>query len=118
RDAGRPERRGGEVVPSLDLKWRPRAGVVGDGTVIPDFSQVELDTPQLAGNTQFALFFPEKRPFFLEGSDILQSPFPAIYTRSVTDPAWGARVTQRTQGFDGTAMVTRDQGGGLVLLPG
>jgi hypothetical protein len=118
RDAGRPERREGEVVPSLDLKWRPRADVIVDGTVNPDFSQVELDTPQLAGNTQFALFFPEKRPFFLEGSDILQSPFPAIYTRSVTDPAWGARVTQRTQGFDGTAMVTRDQGGGLVLLPG
>src|SRR6185369_462992 len=107
-----------EVVPSLDIKWRPRPDNTVDGTINPDFSQVELDTPQLAGNTQFALFFPEKRPFFLEGSDILQSPFPAIYTRSVTDPAWGARVTQRTLGFDGTAMVTRDQGGGLVLLPG
>jgi hypothetical protein len=106
-----------EAVPSLDIKWRPRADVVIDATVNPDFSQVELDTPQLAGNAQFALFFPEKRPFFLEGADILQSPFNAIYTRSVTDPSWGVRATQRGGGFDATALVTRDGGGGLVLLP-
>jgi hypothetical protein len=106
-----------ETVPSLDLKWRPRSDVVFDATINPDFSQVELDTPQLAGNTQFALYYPEKRPFFLEGADILQAPVQAIYTRSVTDPAWGARVTQRRDGFDGTVLATRDDGGGLVLLP-
>jgi hypothetical protein len=106
-----------DFVPSLDLKWRPRADVVVDATVNPDFSQVELDTPQVAGNTQFALFYPEKRPFFLEGADILQSPLNALYTRSVTDPAWGTRATQRTERFDGTVLVTRDDGGGLVLLP-
>jgi hypothetical protein len=117
RDAGEPARRDNDFVPSLDLKWRPRADVVVDATVNPDFSQVELDTPQLAGNTQFALFFPEKRPFFLEGADILQSPMQAIYTRSVTDPAWGVRATQRSGHFDGTVFVARDEGGGLVLLP-
>jgi hypothetical protein len=116
-DAGLPRRRSDEIVPQLDLKWRPRADVVVDATLNPDFSQVELDTPQLSGNTQFALFFPEKRPFFLEGADILQSPFNALYTRSVTDPAWGVRATQRRGGFDGTVLVTRDDGGGLVLLP-
>jgi hypothetical protein len=118
RDAGVPARRDDDFVPSLDAKWRPRADVVVDATLNPDFSQVELDTPQLAGNTQFALFFPEKRPFFLEGSDILQAPLQAIYTRSVTDPAWGLRGTQRTGSFDGTVLVTRDEGGGTVLLPG
>jgi len=117
RSAGEAARRDNEFVPSMDVKWRPRADLVFDATINPDFSQVELDTPQLAANTQFALFFPEKRPFFLEGSDILQSPTNAIYTRSVTDPAWGARVTQRGEGFDGTVLVTRDDGGGLVLLP-
>lgn len=117
RDAGTPARRENDVVPSLDAKWRPRADLVADATINPDFSQVELDTPQLAGNAQFALFYPEKRPFFLEGADILQSPLSAIYTRSVTDPSWGARVTQRRDKFDGTVMVTRDDGGGLVLLP-
>jgi Domain of unknown function (DUF5916) len=117
RDAGAPDRRESDFVPSLDLKWRPRADLVVDATLNPDFSQVELDAPQLAGNTQFALFFPEKRPFFLEGADILQSPLQVIYTRSVTDPAWGVRATRRSEGFDGTVLVSRDDGGGLVLLP-
>ncbi|HXN14763.1 MAG TPA: DUF5916 domain-containing protein, partial [Usitatibacter sp.] len=115
--AGAPERRSTEVVPSLDLKWRVRPDVIVDATLNPDFSQVELDTPQLAGNTQFALFYPEKRPFFLEGADILQAPQQAIYTRAVTDPAWGVRATQRGERFDGTVLVTEDKGGGLVLLP-
>jgi hypothetical protein len=118
RGSDEPRRRENDVVPSLDLKWRPRADVVVDATINPDFSQVELDTPQLAGNAQFALFFPEKRPFFLEGADILEGPFRAIYTRTVTDPAWGVRATQRAERFDGTVMVARDDGGGLVLLPG
>jgi hypothetical protein len=117
RDAEVPRRRENDVVPSLDIKWRPRPDVVIDATLNPDFSQVELDAPQLAGNAQFALFYPEKRPFFLEGADILQGPFNATYTRSVTDPAWGVRATQRSEKFDGTVLVTRDDGGGLVLLP-
>ncbi|HQZ44670.1 MAG TPA: DUF5916 domain-containing protein [Usitatibacteraceae bacterium] len=110
--------RDNEVAAGVDLKWRPRADIVVDATLNPDFSQVELDTPQLAGNTQFALFFNEKRPFFLEGADILQSPTNAIYTRTITDPAWGARITQRQEGADFTLLATRDDGGGLVLLPG
>ena len=118
RDQGEPHRDESEVVPSLDIKWRPRPDVVIDATINPDFSQVELDTPQLAGNTQFALFFPEKRPFFLEGADIYEMPMRAIYTRAVTDPAWGVRATQRKDDFDGTVLATRDDGGGLVLLPG
>lgn len=117
KEGGGPTQRENDVVPSLDIKWRPRADVIVDATINPDFSQVELDTPQLAGNTQFALFFPEKRPFFLEGADIFQAAMPVIYTRSITDPAWGVRATQRAERFDGTMLVTRDEGGGLVLLP-
>ena len=117
RDLGEARRTKNEAVASLDLKWRPRSDLVFDATINPDFSQVELDTPQLAGNAQFALFYPEKRPFFLEGTDIMASPYQAIYTRSVTDPAWGARGTQRNDRFDATVLVTRDDGGGTVLLP-
>lgn len=116
-EASAPSRRDNDVVPSVDIKWRPRADIVVDATLNPDFSQVEIDAPQLSGNAQFALFYPEKRPFFLEGADILESPFRAIYTRSVTDPSWGIRGTQRSGNFDGTVLVTRDDGGGLVLLP-
>jgi Domain of unknown function (DUF5916) len=107
-----------DFIPSVDVKFRPRADLVFDATINPDFSQVELDAPQLASNAQFALFFPEKRPFFLEGADILSTPFNAIYTRSINDPAWGARLTQRNDGTDFIFLTTRDDGKGLILLPG
>jgi Domain of unknown function (DUF5916) len=107
-----------DFIPSLDVKFRPRADLVFDATINPDFSQVELDEPQLASNAQFALFVPEKRPFFLEGADILSTPLNAIYTRSITDPAWGARLTQRNEGTDFIFLTTRDDGKGLILLPG
>ena len=118
REMGQPTRTDNDVVPSLDLKWRPRADTIVDATINPDFSQVELDTPQLAGASQYALFYPEKRPFFLEGADMYEAFWPIIYTRSITDPAWGIRATQRREGFDGTVLVSRDDGGGLVMLPG
>lgn len=107
-----------DFVVSADVKFRPRADLVFDATINPDFSQVELDTPQLAANSQFALFFPEKRAFFQEGADILSSPFNAIYTRTINNPAWGARITERNDSSDFIFLTARDDGGGLILLPG
>ncbi|WP_395702844.1 DUF5916 domain-containing protein [Aquabacterium sp.] len=103
---------------SLDLKWRPRAEWVIDATLNPDFSQVALDVPQLAGNTRFALSFDEKRPFFFESADLWRSPSNAVYTRSFTEPRWGLRSTWRGQSLAGSALVVDDRGGGRVQLPG
>jgi hypothetical protein len=103
---------------SLDAKWRPRAELVLDATINPDFSQVALDVPQLAGNSRFALYFPEKRPFFFESSDLLRTPTEAFYTRSYTQPRWGLRGTWRDTDWAGTALALNDRGGGQVLLPG
>jgi hypothetical protein len=103
---------------SLDLKWRPRAELLVDATFNPDFSQVALDVPQLAGNTRFAFSFPEKRPFFFESADLLRSPTEAVYTRSFTAPRWGLRGTWRGQEAAGSSFVVDDRGGGFVLLPG
>ncbi len=102
---------------SLDAKWRPLPELVVDGTLKPDFSQVELDVPQLSGNTSFALDLAEKRPFFFEASDLLRSPTDAIYTRSFTAPRWGLRSTWRGAALAGTAFAIDDKGGGLTLLP-
>jgi hypothetical protein len=103
---------------SLDLKWRPRAELVVDGTLNPDFSQVALDVPQLAGNSRFAIFLAEKRPFFFESADLLRTPTDALYTRSFTAPRSGLRGTWRGSEWAGTAFAIRDRGQGLVLLPG
>jgi hypothetical protein len=114
-DAGR---RQNKVDTSLDIKWRPRAEAVIDATLNPDFSQVALDVPQLAGNSRFALFFPEKRPFFFESADLLRSPTDAFYTRSHTQPRAGLRGTWRAADWAGTAYAVDDKGGGKVLIPG
>ncbi|MBL8517071.1 MAG: carbohydrate binding family 9 domain-containing protein [Betaproteobacteria bacterium] len=114
---GRANIRENDVKAGVDVKFRPRADTVIDATLNPDFSQVELDTPQLTGNSQFALFFTEKRPFFLEGADLFDAPVNLIYTRSITDPAWGARATQRNEGLEYTVLTAKDDGKGLVLLP-
>lgn len=113
-----PATRRTQVEAGVDLKVRPHAEWVIDATVNPDFSQVELDVPQLSRNTQFALFLTEKRPFFLESRDLYELPSNALYTRSISDPRWGARVTYRAPQIAGLALATLDAGGGFVLLPG
>ncbi|MBZ5498143.1 MAG: carbohydrate binding family 9 domain-containing protein [Acidobacteriia bacterium] len=64
-----------------------------DATVNPDFSQVESDAGQVTVNQRFALFYPEKRPFFLEGIELFSTPNQLVYTRQVEDPITGAKFT-------------------------
>lgn len=64
-----------------------------DATVNPDFSQVESDEGLITVNERFALFLPEKRPFFLKGIDLFSTPGQLIYTRRINDPIGGAKVT-------------------------
>ncbi len=64
-----------------------------DGTINPDFSQVESDAGQVTLNERFALFFPERRPFFLEGIELFQTPGSIVYTRRIANPVAGGKVT-------------------------
>jgi hypothetical protein len=64
-----------------------------DATYNPDFSQVESDVGLVTINERFALFFPERRPFFLEGIDLFSSPNNLVYTRTVANPLAGAKIT-------------------------
>ncbi len=64
-----------------------------DATINPDFSQVESDEGQVTVNERFALFFPEKRPFFLEGIELFGTPQTLVYTRRIADPKAGAKFT-------------------------
>src|SRR3954469_13122084 len=102
----------------VDVKFTPNSDTAVDATVKPDFSQVESDVAQISANERFALFVPEKRPFFLEGVDLLQTPIQAVYTRTITAPTWGGRITGKAAGVRYTALVVEDDGGGSVVLPG
>ena len=89
-----------------------------DLTIRPDFSQVEADSPQLTANARFAINLPEKRPFFREGLDLVQTPIPVLYTRTVAEPAVGLRLTHRSDDLNATVFVARDIGRSGIIEPG
>lgn len=110
---------GGPVHPEvgLDARWGITTDLTLNATVNPDFSQIEADAPQLDVNTRFALFFPERRPFFLEGADFFQTPIQAVFTRTVADPAFGTKLTGKVGGAAVGGMVALDEVNNL-LFPG
>ena len=79
-----------------------------DGTLNPDFSQVEADVGQVTINQRFALFFPEKRPFFLEGLELFDSPNQLIYTRQIVNPDFGVKLAGKLGSTNIGALVAQD----------
>lgn len=102
----------------LDAKWTPSPDHALDLTVNPDFSQIESDVARISANERFALFYPEKRPFFLEGTDLFSTQIQAIYSRALTSPRWGLRATGKAGNTAYTALVAEDRGGGSAIIPG
>jgi hypothetical protein len=96
-------------------KWGITPNLTLNGAINPDFSQVEADAAQLDINTTFALFFPEKRPFFLEGADFFRSPFEAVFTRNVADPSWGVKVTGKEGKNAMGVFVAQDEQTNLII---
>lgn len=86
--------------PGLNFKWGINSDMTLDMTVNPDFSQIEADAPQIDVNQRFALYYPEKRPFFLEGMEIFRFPeIEMVYTRRIIDPLAGVKLTGKTGRF-------------------
>ena len=83
-----------------NIRWGVSDNLTLNGTIKPDFSQVESDAGQLAFDPRQALFFPEKRPFFLEGSELFQVPQNLIYTRRIVQPIAAVKLTGTTFGTD------------------
>src|SRR5258705_285782 len=90
----------GSVDPQVgvNLRWGITQNLSLTGTANPDFSQVEADVGQVTVNQRFALFFPEKRPFFLEGLEQFDTPNALIYTRNIVSPVVGAKLTGKVGG--------------------
>jgi hypothetical protein len=80
----------------LNLKYGISSDLIADITYNPDFSQVEADVPQVEVNQRYDIYYPEKRPFFLEGKDFYDTPLELVYTRKIIAPQWGIKLTGKT----------------------
>ncbi len=101
----------------VSARWAITPGTSLQATLNPDFSQVEADAAQLDVNTRFALFYPEKRPFFSEGSDFFETRLPLVFTRTIADPAAGGKLTGKSGPSLYGALFARDEITN-VLVPG
>jgi len=96
----------------VDSKIVLKDSFVLDSTFNPDFSQVESDEPQVTVNQRFEVYFPERRPFFLENTSYFQTPLNLVFTRRIQDPQYGVRLTGKTGPYSIGALFADDQGPG------
>ncbi|MBN1163066.1 MAG: carbohydrate binding family 9 domain-containing protein [Candidatus Krumholzibacteriota bacterium] len=101
---------------SLGAAWDISSELTAEATINPDFSQIESDVAQLDVNTAFALSYPERRPFFQEGSDLFNTYFNAVYTRSINDPLVAGKMTWRRGSNSAAYLSARDEHS-LIILP-
>ena len=101
--------------PGMDAKFVIRDRFVVDMTANPDFSQVESEDPQITVNQRYAVYFPEKRPFFLENEDFFRTPMDLFFTRSIGDPSAGIRLTGKDGPYSVGLMAADDRSPGLAV---
>ncbi|HEY8559803.1 MAG TPA: DUF5916 domain-containing protein [Pyrinomonadaceae bacterium] len=77
----------------VNLKYTITPNVTLDAAINPDFAEIEADAPVVTANQRFPIFFQEKRPFFLEGKEIFDSPLQPFYSRTIVDPDFAAKLT-------------------------
>lgn len=77
----------------VTIKYSLASNMTLDAALNPDFAQIEADETVVTANQRFPIFYPEKRPFFLEGVEIFQSPLQAVNTRSIIDPDVAIKLT-------------------------
>jgi hypothetical protein len=101
----------------LDSKFILHDSFVLDSTVNPDFSQIESDQPQITVNQRFEVFFPEKRPFFLENSNYFTTPINLVFTRRIGHPEFGLRLTGKTGPWAVGVLASDDRAPGEAVPP-
>jgi hypothetical protein len=80
----------------VSVKYQITPNVTLDAAVNPDFAEVEADAPVVSANERFPIFFPEKRPFFLEGIDYFRTALQVVNTRNIADPDLAVKLTGKT----------------------
>ena len=103
---------GGEVKAIL------KDSIIFDATINPDFSDVESDQPQFTVNQRYPVYFPERRPFFLENANYFVTPITLVYTRNIVHPEYGGRVTGKMHHTNMGLFAIDDREPGQTVAPG
>jgi hypothetical protein len=97
------------------IQYSPGPNISVNAVVNPDFSQIESDADQLSVNTTFALYYPEKRPFFMTGMDLLQTPM--YYSRTINNPLFATKVNGKAGKMSYLALAAYDRNS-AITVPG
>jgi hypothetical protein len=95
------------------IQYSPGPNISVNAVINPDFSQIESDAAQVSVNTTFALYYPEKRPFFMTGMDLIQTPM--YYTRTINNPLWATKVNGKAGKFSYLALAAYDRNTGITV---
>ncbi len=115
----------GKMTPraGVGLRVAPTPNLILEGVINPDFSQIEADAVQISVNSNFALYYPEKRPFFLEGADLYQTifnqwgdpAFQVFYSRTFNDPLVAAKVFGKSGALSFGIIAAQDRNTSIVV---
>jgi hypothetical protein len=111
-DTGRLVNEPVKLDPGLTGKYTLTPTVTLDFALNPDFAQVESDQLVVTANQRFPIFFPEKRPFFLEGIDIFTTQIAAVHTRAIIDPDFAVKLSGKLNRTTFGLMLASDNGPG------
>ena len=110
--------RGLEGTAGGEAKLILKDSIILDGTINPDFSDVESDKPQFTVNQRYPVYFPELRPFFLENANYFSTPILLVYTRNIVHPEYGIRLTGKIGGTNLGFFAIDDREPGEIYAPG
>jgi hypothetical protein len=95
------------------IQYSPGPNISINAVINPDFSQIESDADQLSVNTTFALYYPEKRPFFMTGMDLVQTPM--YYSRTINNPLFATKINGKAGNFSYLALAAYDRNSGITV---
>jgi len=97
------------------LRYSPNPSTSLEAVANPDFSQVESDAAQISVNTTFAIFYPEKRPFFMNGADLFTTPMADFYSRMINNPLGAAKFITKTHGLTLAYLAAEDRNSPFII---
>jgi hypothetical protein len=99
------------------MRYAPSSSFAFACVLNPDFSQIESDAAQISINNTFAIFYPEKRPFFLEGANLYTTSASIFYSRMINDPFVSTKITEKAGAFS-VAYLGAEDSKSPFIIPG